>query len=271
MARVKKPKIDPVAGGVEALATLAADQRSKAGRAVGSYTLPKQPSHLASEDMLIAVVHGNSVAVRTVRKPARLGPGGARLREPFAEYLAQRFAEIDTAVGEMLDSSVVSRRSADANVLTADQESVLSSGDFDTSRLRVEEEAPLTQTALEFAGLLQASLSVEQAAGLLRVNASRIRQRLGGEHRSLYGIKQGKTWRVPKFQFVGRHLVPGMGQVLAALPRDLHPVAIQRWFTTPHSDLRSDADADEERTVAPIDWLKAGHSPDTIVDLAREL
>jgi hypothetical protein len=269
MARVKKPKTDPVAGGVEALATLAADQRSKVGRSMGSYKLPKQPSGLGSEDMLIAVVDGNSVAVRTVRKPTRLGRGGAHLREPFAEYLAQRFAEIDAAVGEMLDSSVLSRESADANVLTADQESVLSSGDLDTSPLRAEEQAPLTQTALEFGGLLQASLSVEQAAGLLRVNASRIRQRLGGEPRTLYGIKQGKTWRVPKFQFVGRNLVPGMGQVLAALPRDLHPVAVQRWFTTPHPDLQSDAE--EEHTVAPIDWLKAGHSPDTIADLAREV
>ncbi len=101
------------------------------------------------------------------------------------------------------------------------------------------------------------------------VNPSRVRQRLGGDPRSLYGIKEGKSWRVPKFQFIGRKPIPGMAEVLPALPRDLHPVEVQRWFSTPHPDLY--LDPDERRPVAPLDWLRMGRPAEVVADLARNL
>ena len=144
---------------------------------------------------------------------------------------------------------------------------MLASGGLDTSPLRAGEGEPLTETALEYARLLQSSLSVEQAAKLLGVNPSRVRQRLTGHPRTLYGIKEGKAWRVPRFQFAGRKPVPGVAAVIGALPPDLHPVAVRRWLTTPHPDLR--VDPDEARSVAPLEWLRTGRAPEVVTDLAR--
>src|SRR5688572_20316975 len=55
---------------------------------------------------------------------------------------------------------------------------------------------------IEYLRLLSESLSPEQAAARLGVNASRIRQRLGA--RTLYGIKDGRGWKLPLFQFAGK-------------------------------------------------------------------
>jgi hypothetical protein len=219
-----------------------------------------------ADDLVIAVREGASVAVRTVPKPPRLRRGAAHAA--YGGYVARRLAEIDTAVQELLAAAAGST-GGEAGGLTAEEERVLASGGFDASPLRAGEEEPLTETALEYARLLQSSLSVEQAAKLLGVNPSRVRQRLTGHPRTLYGIKEGRSWRVPRFQFAGRKPVPGVATVIGALPPDLHPVAVRRWLTTPHPDLR--VDANEARPVAPLEWLRTGRAPEAVADLARAM
>lgn len=85
---------------------------------------------------------------------------------------------------------------------------------------------PVTRGVADYAALIAGSRSVAEVATLLGVEPSRIRQRLG--ERSLYGIKQGRSWRVPAFQLTSEGLVPNVGSVLQALPADLHPIALQR-------------------------------------------
>lgn len=263
MPRAKKPEAQAVAIGVDALIHLAGDRPKPAAGGV-RYELPKA-SALGKDEILIAVVDGNEVAVQTVRKPKQQIRGHA----VRAGYIARRLAEIEVAVGEMLGAGVGTSGPTEASVLTAEEERVLASGGFDTSPLRAEETEPLARTALEYARLLQSSLNVEQAAARLEVNPSRIRQRLAAEPRTLYGVKEGRSWRLPQFQFAGKKLVPGIDQVLATLPRDLHAVAVQRWFTTPHSDLH--ADPEEEQSIAPLDWLRSGGDPEVVAELAREI
>jgi len=258
MPRARKVKPNAVTSGVEALATLASDH----------YELPKPPAHLGQGEMLIAVVEGTAVVVQTVRRPPGHGKT-FRVNAVRVGYVARRLAEIESAVGEILDTGMEAGSGAGASALTEEDENVLASGGFETAPLRSEESEPVMRTALEYARLLQSSLSVEQAAALLDVNPSRIRQRLAGEPRTMYGVKEGRAWRVPKFQFAGRKLVPGIGQVIAALPPDLHAVAVQRWFTTPHPDLS--ADPGEEKPIAPLDWLRTGRSPEVAAELARDL
>src|SRR5258707_853650 len=89
---------------------------------------------------------------------------------------------------------------------------------------------PKAHTVATYKRLLTESLSVEEAAKRLGVDGSRIRQRLAA--RTLYGIKLDHNWYLPKFQFDGKQLVPGITEVLAKLPEDLSPVAVYRWFTT---------------------------------------
>jgi hypothetical protein len=266
MARPKKPdETATIRGGVEALARLA--RRTGKGKRDGvSYTLPGAPSQLPANDMLIAVMEGASLTVQTVHAPSRLRGAGAA-RGAYARYVARRLAEIDTVVGELLATSLGMAGAAEGGGLTAEEDRALASGGFETSPLRSEEIEPLTETALEYARLLQSSLSVEQAARLLDVNPSRVRQRLTGHPRTLYGVKEGRSWRVPRFQFAGKKPVPGIARAIGALSQDLHPVAVVRWFTTPHPDLS--IGPDEARPIAPLAWLRTGREPEVVAELAR--
>jgi hypothetical protein len=84
----------------------------------------------------------------------------------------------------------------------------------------------------------------------------------------LYGIKKGRAWVLPAFQFGDHGLIPGFDAVIGDVPRDLHPVAVLRWFAEPHSDLRL---GDEEESVSPLDWLRSGGSPKDVAELAKQL
>ena len=128
---------------------------------------------------------------------------------------------------------------------------------------------PVAQTAAVYASLLATSLSVPEAARVLGVEASRIRQQLAA--RTLYGIKDVGTWRLPRFQFNDdlTSLLPGVRRVLPNVSRDLHPVAIYTWFESPDPDLV--IDEDEQIAVSPRDWLRSGRSPELVAHLAASL
>jgi hypothetical protein len=53
-----------------------------------------------------------------------------------------------------------------------------------------------------------ARISAAEAAKLLHVDVSRVRQRL--RERSLFGIEHEGSWRLPRFQFERRLVIPGL-------------------------------------------------------------
>jgi len=114
--------------------------------------------------------------------------------------------------------------------------------------------------------LLAESLSAADAAKLLRVDVSRVRQRL--RERSLFGIEYEGSWRLPRFQFERRLVLPGLAQVLKALPSDLFPLDVVDWFVLPDSDLQLDSDP---AALSPREWLISGRPVETVVALARDL
>jgi hypothetical protein len=114
--------------------------------------------------------------------------------------------------------------------------------------------------------LLEESLSAADAAKLLRVDVSRIRQRL--RERSLFGLEYEGSWRLPRFQFERRLVIPGLPQVLKALPNDLFPLDVVDWFVLPDSDLQLD---DDVAPLSPREWLISGRPVEAVVAVAREL
>jgi hypothetical protein len=221
---------------------------SRSARPGLTIKLPDKAAGLSSGDMVFGVVRSDSVTIRPIRKPPGL--------------------QAEDVV-EVLDAGLTALTAGDAAALTDEEARVLASGGLDASPLRLDEIAPIFRTGAEHRRRLASSLSVEQAARLLGVNASRIRQRLTAHPPSLYGIKDGKRWRVPKFQFAGKRAIPGIAAVVAALPASLHPVAVYRWLTSAHPDLYRDRT--EEHPISPLDWLRTGGSPDVVADLARAL
>lgn len=124
----------------------------------------------------------------------------------------------------------------------------------------------LSRLLADTATLIEASLSVEQAAALLGVSEAGIRRRLAA--RELYGFVASERHWLPSFQFDGQAPLPGLDLVLGALHPGLHPLEVEAFFLTPDADLEVDT---LERPLSPTEWLKAGLSVDTIVGLAAEL
>ena len=127
----------------------------------------------------------------------------------------------------------------------------------------------LERSRIEYELLLRESLTLAAAAKALRVNPSRLRQRLTARPRTLFGIKEGRAWRLPKFQFEARgRLVRGIEKVIPRIRPDAHPLAVQSWFLAPHQDLVMGPD---EQPVSPREWLRAAKPPDVVADLAAEI
>lgn len=121
---------------------------------------------------------------------------------------------------------------------------------------------PLVVSITDYMALLDTSFTTSDAAALLQVDVSRIRQRL--RERSLFGIEYDGERRLPRFQFE-RHLVlPGLREVLAALPEALNPLDVAEWFLSPNPDLELSIGA-----VSPREWLLRGERVDAVVAVAR--
>ena len=126
---------------------------------------------------------------------------------------------------------------------------------------------PLARMAAKYVALLASALTTKEAAEVLEVGESRVRQRLG--EGTLYGVKAGRENRLPAFQFEGGKEVPRIAQVLKHIDRSLHPVAVLNWFMLPNPDLF--LDEEEARPVSPRYWLLSGGDPEVLVRLAEEL
>src|ERR1700676_1910527 len=135
----------------------------------------------------------------------------------------------------------------------------------DTASVSAEND-PLIKSQAQYMALLEDSLSAADAAKLLRVDVSRVRQRL--RERSLFGIEYEGSWRLPRFQFERRLVIPGLAQVLKALPLDLFPLDTVDWFVLPDPDLQLDSDA---APLSPREWLLSGRPVETVVTFARDL
>lgn len=123
----------------------------------------------------------------------------------------------------------------------------------------------LAQTAAEYAVLLAASLPPAAIADRVRVDESRIRQRIN-QH-ALYAVRDGRGWRIPAFQLdaTGRALLPGLERIVPHL-YDAHLVEVAHWFLSPQPDL----EGPDDEPMSPRDWLLAGHDPQLAATVAEE-
>jgi hypothetical protein len=215
---------------------------------------------LAEDEVVVAVIGRDSVALE--RKKASVY---RKLRDGVARRLAMRIAAIDLAASRLDEDEAEER--AREHPFSNHEQAALQEGGLIAERVRETRSSPVTQAQAEFARLCADALTVEQAARLLGVNTSRIRQRLTGDSPTLFGLKLGGRWTLPGFQFRRGRVVPGLDKVIPAVPRDLDPVSVHRWLTTPDEDLEIGGG----RPVSPLDWLAMGRDPAAVVGLARDL
>jgi hypothetical protein len=159
-----------------------------------------------------------------------------------------------------------SSRPGAADLTEAETAALRSVGAFKDDTPVSADNDPLLKSHAQYMALLEESFSTAAAAKLLNVDVSRVRQRL--RDRSLFGIEYEGSWRVPRFQLERRHTLPGLAQVLRALPEDLFPLDVVDWFVLPDSDLLPGEGAEP---LSPRDWLLSGRPVDAVVTLARDL
>lgn len=152
-----------------------------------------------------------------------------------------------------------------ADLSAAEAEALRSVGALKDLASVTPEDDPLIKSQAQYMALLEDSLSAADAAKLLRVDVSRVRQRL--RERSLFGIEYEGSWRLPRFQFERRLVIPGLAQVLKSLPPDLFPLDVVDWFALPDPDLQLDSDADPS---SPREWLLSGRPIEAVINLARD-
>ena len=126
------------------------------------------------------------------------------------------------------------------------------------------EHDPLIRTIADYMALLETSLTTAEAARFLKVDVSRIRQRL--RERSLYGIEYDGERRLPRFQFERKQVLPGLREVISALPEPLNPLDVAEWFLSPNPDLELQK---EDAPLSPREWLLRGESVEAVVKLAQ--
>ena len=125
---------------------------------------------------------------------------------------------------------------------------------------------PLTQSIVDYVALIETSLGAAEVARMLEVDVSRVRQRLR-EH-SLFGVEYEGEWKLPKFQFERRKVLPGLATVLAALPAEMNALEVAEWFLSPNPDLEPEG---KEKPLSPRDWLIRGLPAERVAELARGL
>jgi hypothetical protein len=241
-----------------------------------TYALSSSTAAADAAPEILNVVDVELTRIRNKLLERLAGAGRMRIKRAQATRLVKLVADdvalMEVALEKLEEADLLIAESPEA-ALTESEEAALGAGGFKHhatagAATTAAAHAPHSRGKAEYARLISDAFSTEEAAATLGVNGSRIRQRLTDAPRTLYGIKCGREWRIPKFQFAGRAIVPGLDQVVAKLPGDVHPVAFYRWLRAPTPDLTLD---DDETPVAPIDWLKLGHAPEPVAELASGL
>jgi hypothetical protein len=173
---------------------------------------------------------------------------------------------LDEALAQALAARRAMLRAPATDELTPSEAEVLRRGGFALEPRFAPADDPLAHSIAGFAALIKTSLPTAAAARRLRVDPSRIRQRLA--ERSLYGIRPDGEWLLPEFQFDGDRLVPGIGEALKRLDPELHPLEVEAFFVEPNEELTALRDG---RPVSPRDWLRAGSDASAVARLAAEL
>jgi hypothetical protein len=173
--------------------------------------------------------------------------------------------EFAALVGSVLAELGPPPAEAPLDALTPEQARALAAIDADLAPRRRRERDPRADATATYAGVLAGTLTVGAVAAKLGIDTSRVRHRLA--RRQLVGIRRTDGWRLPTWQFGADGApLPGLERVLRALPADVHPVTLARFFATAVPELTVGRAA-----VSPRAWLEGGGDPAPVAALAAAL
>lgn len=192
-------------------------------------------------------------------KIARTRPGSTAVPMRLYEEARRRLLSNEPMLGDARSGA-----SAGAALTVGEVDALNSVGLSAAPWAASPERDPLIRTIADYMALLETSLTTAEAARYLKVDVSRIRQRL--RERSLYGVDYDGERRLPRFQFERKQVLPGLREVISALPEALNPLDVAEWFLSPNPDLELE---DEDAPLSPREWLLRGERVEAAVKLAQ--
>jgi hypothetical protein len=112
----------------------------------------------------------------------------------------------------------------------------------------------------QLTGALSGSVSIKEAAAMLGVDRSRVSRRITGK--ALWAFDLQGSRRIPRWQFLGDELLPGLDVIVPAIPRGTIPAVLDVFMHTPQPDF-------DDRT--PIEHLAAGGDPALVAGFIADL
>ena len=194
----------------------------------------------------------------------------ARDRDTAVDYFTARGLRatapegLNAALRLVLDSMPTLLYGDPTDELTAEEQRVLKDSGVDLNTALSKD--PVAETAVQFAAIIESSLTIKEVAKRIKKPESQVRQMI--ERHTLYSILLDNRRYIPLFQFKkDGGLLPNITKVNAALSADLHPVEVFEWYTQPDPNLYLGDTI--EQIISPIAWLSAGRDHHTLVKLAK--
>jgi hypothetical protein len=112
----------------------------------------------------------------------------------------------------------------------------------------------------QLTGALSGSVSIKEAATTLGVDRSRVSRRITAK--ALWAFDLQGSRRIPRWQFLGDELLPGLDVIVPAIPRGTTPAVLEMFMHAPQPDF-------DDRT--PIEHLAAGGDPALVAGFIADL
>lgn len=166
-------------------------------------------------------------------------------------------AELDAAFAAVPGASAAPLSSSEVEFLRRHSGAATVADDWSASDERHSRSRGAVQ---QLAQTLAGSITIKEAAAVLGVDRSRVSRRITGS--TLWAFDLRGARRIPRWQFLGNSLLPGLDVVVPAVPSGTAPTALDSFMHTAQPDFG-------DRT--PIDYLAAGGDPTLIAGFVADL
>lgn len=185
-------------------------------------------------------------------------------RESRLERTAARYGLAAEALLASLEGSAVDLTDESAGIPEAELQALREAGvSLEGSSADPSGAAQVARGLARFQNFRDESLTAAEAAGVLNVSDSRVRQLIASGEVVTIPNSDGRL--LPAWQFAGGRLVPGLPDLIASV-NDVHPLTLASFMTMPDVDLEV-----EGRQVSPVQWLLGGGDVHKVTDLASGL